>query len=101
MSLGKDSIQKRVAKPAAPAAKKAPAKKAPAKKTPAKKTPAAAPSANLRPETAAAVEATASVITGTAIVVSSAESPKNKKNLFNFFCFFVSRETFFFFFRII
>ena len=28
MSLGKDSIQKRVAKPAAPAAKKAPAKKA-------------------------------------------------------------------------
>ena len=28
MSLGKDSIQKRVAKPAAPAPKKAPAKKA-------------------------------------------------------------------------
>lgn len=46
--------------PAPKAAKKAPAKKAPAKKTPAKKTPAAAPSANLRPETAAAVEATVS-----------------------------------------
>jgi hypothetical protein len=46
--------------PAPKAAKKAPAKKAPAKKTPAKKTPVAAPSANLRPETAAAVEATVS-----------------------------------------
>jgi hypothetical protein len=46
--------------PAPKAAKKAPAKKAPAKKAPAKKTPAAAPSANLRPETAAAVEATVS-----------------------------------------
>ena len=46
--------------PAPKAAKKAPAKKAPTKKTPAKKTPAAAPSANLRPETAAAVEATVS-----------------------------------------
>ena len=46
MSLGKDSIQKRVAK-AADATKKAPTKKAPAKKT----APKAAVLTNVAPET--------------------------------------------------
>ena len=46
MSLGKDSIQKRVAKPAAQAPK-APAKKAPAKKT----APKSAVMTNVAPET--------------------------------------------------
>jgi hypothetical protein len=46
MSLGKDSIQKRVAK-AADATKKAPTKKAPAKKT----APRAAVLTNVAPET--------------------------------------------------
>lgn len=46
--------------PAPKAEKKAPAKKASAKKTPAKKAPVEKPSENLRPETAAAVEATVS-----------------------------------------
>ncbi len=48
MSLGQNSIAKRVAKPAAEAA--APAKKAPAKKAPAKK-PAATVIAKVAPET--------------------------------------------------
>jgi hypothetical protein len=51
MSLGKDSITKRVAKPAQAA--KAPAKKAPAKKAPA--APKAAVIANVAPETVQAV----------------------------------------------
>ena len=46
MSLGKDSIQKRVAKPAEPA-KKAPAKKAPPKKS----APKTAVLTNVAPET--------------------------------------------------
>ena len=46
MSLGKDSIQKRVAKPAAQAAK-SPAKKAPAKKT----APKTTVMTNVAPET--------------------------------------------------
>ena len=47
MSLGKDSIQKRVAKPAAPA----PAKKAPAKKAAPKAAPKAAVVTNIAPAT--------------------------------------------------
>ena len=50
MSLGKDSIQKRVAK-AAEATKKAPAKKSPAKKT----APKTAVMTNVAPETVEAV----------------------------------------------
>ena len=49
MSLGKDSIQKRVAKPAT--ATKAPAKKAPAKKAAPKTAPKTAVVANISPET--------------------------------------------------
>jgi hypothetical protein len=50
-------------------------------------TSAASAEATTSAEAATTVETSASVITGTAVVVSSAESPKNKKNLFDFFCF--------------